>query len=201
MLGVLATVKNPNADFTNAGNRFAAAVLSDPKLDPEFVVQALAFAVNLPSITPEMTDALLKRASSNLPPAQLVTLLETLSKAKSAEVTSAIAAQIKHADDNVRSTAVRLLTNRTGAPAAEALIGALHDKSPAVRKEAVLSLTTRKEKAAVPALLERLAEADLRCAALPLYDAALKLVVKMIQQLSASEVRTSNIESGNNIEL
>jgi putative heme-binding domain-containing protein len=42
------------------------------------------------------------------------------------------------------------------------LIGALHDNSPAVRKEAVSSLTTRKEKAAVPALLERLAEADLR---------------------------------------
>jgi putative heme-binding domain-containing protein len=162
MLGILATVKNPNAEFTNAGNRFAADVLSEPKSGPEFVVQALAFAVNLPTITPELTDALMKRASSNLPSAQLVTLLETLSKAKSAEVTSAFAAQMKHADDSVRSTAVRLLTNRTGAPAAEALIGALHDISPAVRKEAVLSLTTRKEKSAVPALLERLMEADLR---------------------------------------
>ncbi len=91
-----------------------------------------------------------------------MTLLETLAKAKSAEVTPAILAQLKHADDAVRSTSVRLLTNRSGTPVAEALIGALRDKSIAVRKEAVAALTTRKEKAAVPALLERLADEELR---------------------------------------
>ena len=162
MLGILAAVKNQNAEFVKAGNRLAAEVVSDPKMDPQFVVQALAFAVKLSSISPELTDALMKRANSNLPPAQLVMLLETLSKAKSAEVTSTIVAQLRHADEGVRSTAVRLLTNRAGTSAAEALIGALQDKSLAVRKEAVAALTKRKEKAAVPALLERLEDADLR---------------------------------------
>src|SRR6185369_11965514 len=90
MLGILAAVKKPNVEFTKAGNRLAAEVLSDPKMDPQFVVQALAFAVNLPSITPELTSALMKRADSDLPPAQLITLLETLSKVKSADVTAAI---------------------------------------------------------------------------------------------------------------
>src|SRR5262249_390384 len=65
MLGILAAVKNPNAAFTKAGNRLAADVLSDPKMDPQFVVQALAFAVSLPSITPELTEALMKRADSD----------------------------------------------------------------------------------------------------------------------------------------
>ncbi len=162
MLGILAAVKKPNAEFTKAGNGLAAEVLSDPKMDPQFVVQALAFAVNLPSITPELTDALMKRANSNLPPPQLVTLLETLGKAKSADVTSAIAAQLKHADEGVRAVSVRLLTNRAETSVGEALIGALQDKSLAVRKEAVTALTTRKEKAAVPALLERMADAELR---------------------------------------
>jgi putative membrane-bound dehydrogenase-like protein len=162
MLGILAAVKNPNAAFTKAGNRLAAEVLSDPKMDPQFVVQALTFAVNLPSITPELTEALMKRANSDLPPAELVTLLETLGKAKSTEVTTALAAHLKHSDDGVRSAAVRLLTNRTGAPAADALIGALGDKSLTVRKQAVAALTTRKEKTAVPELLKLLADADLR---------------------------------------
>ena len=131
-------------------------------MDAQFVLQALAFAVNLPSITPELTDALMKRANSDLPPAQLVTLLETLSKAKSADVTLAILTQLKHADDGVRAAVLRLLTNRAGTAAGEALIGALQDKSLAVRKEAVAALTTRKEKTAVPALLERMADAELR---------------------------------------
>jgi len=162
MLGMLTAVKNPNPEFTTAGNRLAAEVLADPKMDPQFVVQALTFAVKLPSITPELTDALMKRASSDLPPAQLVTLLETLSKAKATEITSAIVTQLKHADDGVRSTAVRLLSNRTGTSPAEALIGSLKDKSLVVRKEAVAALTTRKENAAVSALLECMADAELR---------------------------------------
>ena len=162
MLGILAAVKKPNAEFTKAGNQLAAEVLSDPKMDPQFVVQALAFAVNLPSITPELTDALMKRANSDLPPAQLVTLLETLSKVKSTDVTSAILAQMKHADEGVRSAGVRLLTRRAEKKAAEALIGALQDKSPLVRKEAVAALTVRKDQDAVPALLERMTDADLR---------------------------------------
>jgi putative heme-binding domain-containing protein len=162
MLGTLAAVKKPNAEFTTAGNRLAAEVLSDPKMDPQFVVQVLAFAVNLPSITPELTDELMKRANSNLPPAELVTLLETLSKVKSADVTAVLMAQLKHGDDGVRSAGVRLLTNRAGTSAGEALIGALQDKSLAVRKEAVTALTIRKEKAAVSALLERMADAELR---------------------------------------
>ena len=94
MLGILAAVKKPSAEFTKAGNQLAADVLSDAKMDAPFVVQALSFAVSLPSITPELTDALMKRAKANLPPAQLVTLLETLGKAKSADVTPAILAQL-----------------------------------------------------------------------------------------------------------
>jgi putative membrane-bound dehydrogenase-like protein len=162
MLGVLAAVKNPNAAFTKAGNHLAAEVLSDPKMDSQFVVQTLAFAVSLPSVTPELTDALLKRANSDLQPAQVVVLLETLGKAKSADATLAIEAQLKHADDGVRSVAVRLLTNRAGTAATEALIGSLKDRSLPVRKAAVTALTARKEKAAVPALLECLADGDLR---------------------------------------
>ena len=66
MLGILAAVRRPNAEFTKAGNQLAAEVLSDAKMDPQFVVQALTFAVNLPSITPELTTALLKRANSGV---------------------------------------------------------------------------------------------------------------------------------------
>ncbi len=162
MLGILAAVRNPNTAFTKAGNRLAAEVLSDPKMDPGFVVQALAFAVSLPSITPELTEALMKRASADLPPAQLVTLLETLGKAKSPEVTTALVAHLKHTDDGVRAAAVRLLTSRAGTPAAEALITALQDKAITVRKAAVVALTTRKEKAAVAPLLKLLADGELR---------------------------------------
>ena len=162
MLGTLAAVKKPSPEFTKAGNQLAADVLSDPKMDAEFVVQALAFAVNLPTITPELADALLKRAKSDLPPAQLRTLLETLSKSKSADVTSVLAAQLGHADEGVRSTGARLLTTRKEPMAAAALIGALRDKSLLVRKEAVAALTARRDKAAVPALLEHLKDADLR---------------------------------------
>jgi hypothetical protein len=61
-----------------------------------------------------------KRAKSDLPPAQLVTLLETLSKAKSADVTSVFVAQLKHMDEEVRSTGVRLLTDRSDKTAGEA---------------------------------------------------------------------------------
>jgi putative membrane-bound dehydrogenase-like protein len=162
MLGILAAVKKPNVEFTKAGNRLAAEVLSDSKMDAQFVLQALTFAVNLPSVTPELTDALMKRANSDLPPAQLVTLLEALSKVKSTDVTSTILAQMKHADEGVRSAGVRLLTRRAEKKAAEALISALQDKSPLVRKEAVSALTTRKDKDAVPALLERMTDGDLR---------------------------------------
>ena len=42
------------------------------------------------------------------------------------------------------------------------MIGALHDKSAAVRKEALGALTLRKEKAAVPALLELMADPEHR---------------------------------------
>lgn len=162
MLGILAAVKKPNADFTKAGNRLAAEVLGDPKMDPQFLVQALAFAVNLPSVTPELTEALMKRANTNLSPTHLVTLLETLNKVKTAEVTSAMVAQLKHRDDGVRLASVRLLADRKGDSVAAALIGALKDKSLAVRKEVVAALTLRGEKTAVPALLDRLADADLR---------------------------------------
>jgi hypothetical protein len=131
-------------------------------MEPGFVVQALTFAVSLPSVTPELTEALMKRAGSDLRPAQLVTLLETLGKARSAEVTIALVAHLKHADDGVRAAAVRLLTNRAGTPAAEALIAALQDKSLTVRKAAMAALTSRKEKAAVAPLLTLLADRELR---------------------------------------
>jgi putative heme-binding domain-containing protein len=78
----------------------------------------------------------------------------------------ALLVNLHHASSDVRARAVQLLTAKSGETISKELLGALADKSTAVRKEAVIALGKRKEKDAIPALLPLAKDVDLRFDAL-----------------------------------
>src|SRR4029079_3589625 len=84
--------------------------------------EAIASAGNLPSLSKEATLALLKQPLKSLPAKQQVALLEALGKSKVDEATAALIDGTRAEEAEVRSTAVRLLSGRTGEAAGTALV-------------------------------------------------------------------------------
>ncbi len=186
MLQSLSHARNTNEAFTKAANKLAAQFLQDGSLIPE----TLAFAANLSTITPELTVAVLKLSSKDLPTDQQIALLETLARSKDASVVPAMVAKLHHADAAIRTKAVQLLTTKPGPEVSGAIVQTLADKVPAVRKEAAISLGKRKDRTAIPPLLEALKDREVR------FDAINALA--LMPDVRAADVYLEGMASKNN---
>jgi putative membrane-bound dehydrogenase-like protein len=158
MLQALSHARTKDDAFIRAANKLAAQLLQDGSMIPE----TLSFAANLPAITSDLTAAVLKLSSTDLPADQEITLLETLARSKDASVVPVMVAKLQHADAAMRTKAVQLLTSKPGAEVSQAIVQALQDKVPGVRKEAAISLGKRKDRSAVMPLLAALKDRDVR---------------------------------------
>ncbi|HEX3314927.1 MAG TPA: HEAT repeat domain-containing protein [Gemmataceae bacterium] len=163
MLAALVHVRNRSAEFTKAGNDLAARLLTDAG-SADLFGETLAFAGSLPSLSKEVAVVMLKQSSAaSMKPKQLIVLLEGLAKSSDPNVTTALVEKASRPGDaDVRKTAVELLATRPGDAVGPALIAALKDKNGNVQREAAKALAKRKDRSAVPALLECLASRNLR---------------------------------------
>jgi putative membrane-bound dehydrogenase-like protein len=157
MLAALVQVRNADAAFAKAASQLAVDLLAAD----DAVGETLAFANSLSSPTPELTDAIMKVAGRKLPVDHQIAALETLAKTKLEKVVPVIAGRAAEGELNVRLTAIRLLVPLKGDGASTALIGLLKDNTTGVRKEAVIALGKRKDKSAVPSLVESATDKEL----------------------------------------
>jgi putative membrane-bound dehydrogenase-like protein len=157
ILEALGHARNVDAAFTNAANKLCADFLAQGSL----ISETLAFAATLPSVTPELAAAVLRLWSHNLPAEQHIVLLETLARSKDPGVIPALVVNLQHQNAEVRMRTAKLLAYKPGEGVAKALRSALEDKVSAVRKEAVISLGKRRDKATLPLLLNLVNDSDL----------------------------------------
>lgn len=152
ILKLLASTRSADPGYVKRANVLVVGFLNTPD-DPELLAQAINLAASLPSTTPEVAELVLKRLDEKLPAQQQTALLDVLAKTPSAKGTSAIIARAGDGDPGVVQHAVKLLITMKGMQPTQALIGALKNPSPAVRKEAAAALGKRKDLAAVPPLV------------------------------------------------
>jgi putative membrane-bound dehydrogenase-like protein len=157
MLEALGRARNTDDAFVAAANKLCADFLHAGSM----VSDTLLLAATLSKVTPELTAAMLKLASRDLPAGQQIAVLESLARSKSAGVVPALLVNLEHKNAEVRARTVQLLATRRGEAISKALVSALEDKAAAVRKEAAISLGRRKDKAALPALLALVKDGDL----------------------------------------
>jgi putative membrane-bound dehydrogenase-like protein len=186
MMAALAHVRSPNAEYTKAANELAVKLLQEPG----HLAEAVAFTGNLPSISKDAALEILKQSPKASTPTQEVAMLEAIAKSNADEVSAALIGKTSSPSADIRATAVRLIAGRPGEASSKAITAALKDKAANVRKEAVVALGKRKDKSAVPALLDALADKNLR------FDATSALA--QMPDVRAAAIYIDGIGSKNN---
>ncbi len=142
-------------DFKDPGAvKLVAELLRDRPAD--LLAPAVDAAISIGGT--ELTDALIALIDADVEPAVLI---KTIDAMKSPAAIPALTKRLRQENDTVSAAAAKAL-GRIGAPAAEALIAALDDKRPIVRRRAVAALGPLKIKSALPALLAAYIDGETR---------------------------------------